>query len=258
MPPIMATTPRELGVGESRLDDRAPSRAWRPGGPTPTMGFVAALTLLAGVGVGHMVAPERSLEGIPDDPNLARARRLMSGRLPNAGGGLRFQTALAGEAVVADPGAGALAQAEEWARAALARRPDDLRIQCAVAAFDLARQRYERAERRYRALCDRVPGYGEARLGLGVALARQAEATGEQARARRLTLAAVAQFAAVSPEDPVYLAALYDRALLLRRAGREAEARRWAREYVARDPGSAWARSLTAGDAEDRPVRGAR
>jgi tetratricopeptide (TPR) repeat protein len=257
MPPIMVTTPHPLGVGRSRLD-RGPSRALRLGRPSPAFGFVAALTLLASVGVGHLVAPERSLEGIPDDPGLAQARRLMAGRLPNAAGGLRFQTALAGEAVVADQDPGALAQAEEWARSALARRPDDVRTQCAVAAFDLARQRYERAERRYRALCDRVPGYGEARLGLGMALARQAEATGQEARARRLTLAAIAQFAAVSPEDPVYLAALYDRALLLRRAGREAEARRWARAYLALDPGSAWARSLDTGLAQDRPGRGAR
>ncbi len=48
----------------------------------------------------------------------------------------------------------------------------------------------------------------------------------------------------MSPRDPPWLAALYDRAVLLEQVGRGDEARRWAREYLGQDGGSAWAERL--------------
>ena len=73
---------------------------------------------------------------------------------------------------------------------------------------------------------------------------REAEAESDVNRARALELQAIAQFAAVREGEEPWLAALYDRALLLDQVGRSAEARRWARVYLARDPGGPWAGKL--------------
>src|SRR5436309_2792947 len=61
---------------------------------------------------------------------------------------------------------------------------------------------------------------------------------------RALLLQAIGQFAAVGERDPVYEAALYNRAVLLVKVGRREEARRLARRYFARDPSSPWAGRL--------------
>ena len=100
------------------------------------------------------------------------------------------------------------------------------------------------AERGYRAVLyfgDHCP---EAHLGLGVTLALEAQLERDLLRARALQLQAAAQFAAVSERDAPYLAALYDRAVMLERVGRRDEARRWARAYLALDPASGWAEKL--------------
>ncbi|MBI5711738.1 MAG: hypothetical protein HZC42_15755 [Candidatus Eisenbacteria bacterium] len=78
----------------------------------------------------------------------------------------------------------------------------------------------------------------------GVTLALEAAAEPDPLRQRGLRLEAIAQLAAVRPEDAVYDAALYDRALLLARVGRHDEARRMADEFATREPGSAWAERL--------------
>jgi hypothetical protein len=98
---------------------------------------------------------------------------------------------------------------------------------------------------------DSVGFNGEAHLGLGVALALTAETLSDLAADRGLRLRAIAQFAAVPENDPVYLAALYDRALLLKRVGRESEAREWARQYRERDATSPWAEALDRAMAKD-------
>jgi hypothetical protein len=235
--------------GSAAASSPAPARRWS-WRSKPVLGFAAALTLLSSVAIGHLVTRERTLVGVPEDPNLDAARRLLDGSLPVGGDGLRFVTALTGEPagsapVGSDPRAlDRIATAERHVRSALERHPEDVRIQCALAAFDLAAQRYERAERRYRVITDRVPRYGEARLGLGMALALQAGVTGDEIVARRLALRAIAQFAAVDPADATYPVAVYDRAVMLHRVGRPAEARRWAAVYAALDPGSEWPRRL--------------
>jgi tetratricopeptide (TPR) repeat protein len=141
-------------------------------------------------------------------------------------------------------GAVPVAKAAAYLSRARARKPRDLRIASAAASLDLARGELERSESRYRVVLDRGPGYGEARLGLGVTLALRGDRAASRKIRRRLLLEAIAQFAAVRERDPVYEAALYNRALLLERVGRREEARRVAREYLALDGTSEWAERM--------------
>src|SRR5438132_481463 len=110
----------------------------------------------------------------------------------------------------------------------------------------LARRRFEHAARGYRRALLLAPYYGEARLGLGMALALDAEREVNPLEQRSLRLQAIAQFAAVPEYDPVHAHALYDRTLLLAVVGRRAEAERKARDYMRLDGQSAWAESLGA------------
>lgn len=206
------------------------------------LAFLASLVALAAIALAVMRAPVRIVSGLPDEPEVARARALVENRLAVESGELRVVSSLLGETGAADP---ALATAAERILApARARRPGDARLTAALAGLRLAAHRYAHAERLYRQALDREPHYGEARLGLGVALALRAAAEGDPERARGLRLRAISQFAAVPPGDPCAEAALYDRALLLARVGRGAEARSHAREYLALDPASAWATLL--------------
>jgi hypothetical protein len=212
---------------------------------TPVIVFGAALLSLSIVGLVSL-APPRILTGMPDDPALKRVPELL--RVPsNAHGDLRFQSSFATPAgagpAVAAPAE--LAEAERLLLEAERRHPGDPRLSAGLGCYDLLLDRLERAERHYRRAVDRAGGYGEGRLGLGVTLADRARAIGDEDAARRLRLAAIAQLAAVDERDPAFLPALYNRALLLLRVGREGEARRWAGLYAAHDPGP-WSDQLTA------------
>ena len=179
--------------------------------------------------------PWGPVTGMPDDPELHRVAGLVR-VVPEAHGELRFQSAFATPAAEASS-AEELAEAERILLAARRRHPRDPRVRAAVGCYELAAARLERAERDYRGAIDQSGGYGEARLGLGVALADRAEGAGDEEAARGLRLAAIAQFAAVAERDPAYRPALFNRTLLLLRVGREPEARRWAARYAALDPG---------------------
>jgi hypothetical protein len=137
-----------------------------------------------------------------------------------------------------------LAEASALIGRARARRPGDPRLALCVAHLDLARRDYARAARGYQDVLDREERCPEARLGLGFTLASQARLTPDFLEARGLELRAIAQFAAVREREAPYLAALYDRATLLARVGRTAEARARAAEYLARDPAGPWADAL--------------
>lgn len=205
------------------------------------LGLVAALSLLT---------PKRTITGLPDDPDARSAAALVRERFRMGAGALRFRSSLTGEAwpgwpfSVAD--AAAAAQAEAMLERARARRPLDPRLVASLAHLDVGRRRLTRAEDRYRRALVLVPHYGEARLGLGVALALRAENDADPLEQRSLRLQALAQFAAVLPADPEYPDALHDRALLAALVGREPEAERWAREYLLHDSTSTWAESLAA------------
>jgi hypothetical protein len=210
--------------------------------------FLAMLAALLALASFMVFAPAPAIVGLPDDPDALAARALVAGLTPVGGGVLRFQSALVG----ADPDARPLTAADgarveraaTLIERAAARRPGDPRLAVAGAGLDLARRRYGRAESGYRGALYFGAHCPDARLGLGVTLALEAETESDVNHARALTLQAIAQFAAVREGEAPWLAALYDRALLLDQVGRGAEARRWARVYLARDPGGPWAAKL--------------
>src|SRR6185436_16698024 len=84
-------------------------------------------------------------------------------------------------------------RAESLLILALRRHPDDPRLHAAIGHLDLVRQRTNHAEQRYLAAIDLAPHHDEARLGLGVTLARRAELEPDPFRERRLQLRAIAQ-----------------------------------------------------------------
>ncbi len=211
-------------------------------------GFIALMVMLAVIAAVSVMVPPRLVAGLPDDADVTAAIGLVHSRLLMRAGTLRFRSSLAGEA---PPGATfGLVETRLAEQAALllerarTRHRGDPRLEVALAHLDLARQRHVLAGRRYRAVTDRGVDSPEARLGLGVTLAIQADAESDPMRARMLRLEAIAQFAAVDPRDSTIEPALYDRALLLDQVGRRPEALRVMHEYAARDSVSPWAGRL--------------
>jgi hypothetical protein len=138
------------------------------------------------------------------------------------------------------------ARAQVMVLAARARHPVDARVWSAVGALAMVQDHHRAAEDAYRTALDRSPGFGEARLGLGIALARRAWRDPAPLRTRSLELAALAQFIAVPENDPCGLEALYNRAVVLRRVGRDEEARAAAQAYLREDGNGPWAERLRA------------
>jgi tetratricopeptide (TPR) repeat protein len=207
--------------------------------PLPALGFLLALLALAALALSTLRTPPRIITGLPEGPRFERMRASLWNRFRVETGELRLRAALLGDEGETD--AALAIAAEAPVLAALAHRPYDPRLHAALAFVNLAARRLTTAERHYREALELTPTYGEARLGLGVTLALRAAAEGDDARARGFRLRAISQLAAVPEADPCYQAALYDRVLLLLRVGRVDEARRWARAYFERDPGSPWA-----------------
>jgi hypothetical protein len=211
-------------------------------------GFIALMAMFAMIAAVSVLVPARLVAGLPDDADVTAATALVHARLPLSAGALRFRTTLAGEAPTgAVLGAGEARLAERATRLlerARTRHRGDPRIEVALAHLDLLLRRHASAERRYRAVTYRGVDSPEARLGLGVALACQADAENDPLRVRMLRLEAIAQFTAVDPRDATIEPALYDRALLLDQVGRRPEALRVMREYAVRDSVSPWAARL--------------
>lgn len=225
-----------------------PPPAWSA---TSLILFGLILALLLGVGWCERTHQPPLTQGLPTDPAVRTAITVLGGPLAAPSGELRFETSLDREAAgepVPPPAPTAdlqrLGEAEGWVRQAQSRHSWDPRLECLLGHLDLARHRYESAERHYAAAVGRAGRYGEARLGYGVTLALHAETEGNGRRARALTLRAVGQLAAVDARDPFFLPALYDRALLLERVGRPKDAVAAARQYLDLDPRSPWAASL--------------
>lgn len=226
--------------------------------------FLAIMLGLLAVALFPVLSPPRSLEGLPDDPDVAAARAALRGIDPAAAAGLRFHSALF------DDDAGRLPTPADLAAIAAARgwierahtRGGDPRLPVFLAHLDLAAAQasrpaagdpdagaanarlWWRAERTYHQATDGHDHVPEARLGLGILYALEAGAARDPARARALELQAIAQLAAVSPHDQAGAVALYDRALLLAEVGRRAEASDLARAYLARDTSRVWAARL--------------
>lgn len=212
----------------------------------PLLIFVAMMVGLGAAAAVSLLAPRGTVAGIPGDEDARAAFTLMRAQAPPGWGGLRFRSELTGEAEAGRPplDPATVVEAQALLSRARARHPLDPRLPAALAHLDLARRRFEHAERNYRSALVLAPHYGEARLGLGVALALCAEREADPLEQRALRLQAVAQFAAVPAGDPAHGHALYDRAVLLAELGRRAEAERRAREYLSGYGGDAWAESL--------------
>jgi len=222
----------------------------------PILIFLAVIATLAAIAVVALLRPERVREGLPPDARADAARALLVGHVSLGFNGLRFGSALTGEASAARerlPGdERRLASAESLLDVAWRRHRLDPRYPAALGHVALARGALMRAERRYRTAIDLDAGCSEARLGLGVTLSREALTQGDLLRTRALVLEAVAQFAAVRRESAWYAHALFDRALLLPDVGRVGEARVLAAEYFRSDSASAWADRLRARLTETR------
>ncbi len=221
--------------------------AARPSVP-PAVSFLIILAGFALLGVLGLFWKPASVSGLPEDADVAAAADLVRGRLRLPDDVLRLHSTLLG-----DGEAGELFTARHRAvvdrsdrllEAARARAPRDPRIDAARAGLALMRRDMTRAERGFRAALARAEGYGEARVGLGAALALRADATSDGHLQRKLLLEAIGQFAAVEERDPAYAAALYDRAVLLDRVGRRPEAMRVAASYLEHDRTSVWAERL--------------
>jgi hypothetical protein len=214
------------------------------------VGFLALMVMMAAMALGTVLLPVRMRDGLPDDPDLAQARAALRDRVPLYPGTLRFRTALLGEAPAGAAVQAGLDERLEDARAlverARARHRGDPRLEAAIAHLDLALGQLVEAEHRYRAVTDGGADVPEARLGLGLALAREADLEREPARASGLRLEAISQWVAVDPRADAHAAALYDRAVLLAALGRGADAAQAASAYLALDDTSAWAARLRA------------
>jgi tetratricopeptide (TPR) repeat protein len=207
------------------------------------------MTVLTGVGLFGRLHHAHGPTGFPADPGVDAARRALGGRLELAVDPLRFASSFDDQASPAKPlepdsAVVRLADAARWMAEARTRHPLDPRVLGLSAHLELAADRLELAERLYREALSLAPRYGEARLGLGVTLARRAATEGDERSARALELQAIAQLTAVSAEDRFFLPALYDRVLLLARVGRMVEARILARRYADLEPESAWSGAL--------------
>ena len=241
------------------------------------LAFIAVLAVLLLVAVLPIVAPPGVLEGLPDDAEVRAAAARVRGMEPVPGSQLAFGSALFGTESLevgslaatpppADAGAplardvAALRGAGATLERARRRMRGDPRVRVFLAHLAFAEaermslagdaRRAARlsaiAEREYRAVTagrDEVP---EARMGLGLLFGWRASRERDAWQRRGLELRALAQFTAVRPSERTYPAALYDRALLLDRVGRSAEARRCAGEYLARDGTGARAERLRA------------
>ena len=209
------------------------------------LGLMAGLLVLAAVAT--WLRPEHP-QGLPADAALLAAAGLPDASLGVLAPELRFHAAALGGDVAShanDAAALARVTTAERALAHWARRhPSEPRVRAALGALALARHDYTAAATHYREACERAPHYGEGRLGWGMALALDAQRTGDPWLRRALMLRAIAQFAAVDPTEPEYPHALYDRAHLLAEAGRAPEAADLARQYLALDATSAWAQRL--------------
>lgn len=236
----MSETPPPVDAFERRMR----WRAW------PTVLFVLNLVLLAvAAGVSLKLRP-RHPQGLPDDTRAKVAAATLGDDVALATEGLRFRAALFGGETHDRQGS-----ADQRARADMvaplleqAKRDHWLepRTHAALAALDLLAFRERRAVERYHIACELAPHYAEARLGMGVALARLALREGDPLQARALQLQAVAQFAAVDTASAEYPLALYNRARLLAQTGPASEAARFTSAYLAREPHGPWADALRA------------
>ena len=227
-----APTPNVSELAVAEIERRLQWRAM------PMLMFLGVLALLLGAAFWPNVFPPKLIANLPDDPDAFAAATQLRGHVVLPSRELRFESAITGDVVPGLRPAPDMDDRIVHAAALIARaRPrfgGNIRWHVAGAALALAKHDYNTAEAEYRYALDRYPNYPEARLGLGVTLALAGEIDHTMLGQRQHFLAAVAQFAAIGPRDTEYEEALFNRAILLERVGRKAEAARFAQEYLAR------------------------
>lgn len=214
----------------------------------PTVLYIGNLTLLAIAAIVSLNLRPRHPVGLPDDPRAKVAAATLRGEVALATEGLRFRAALLGGETADRQSPPELRSRAQMIAPLLEQarreRPLEPRTHAALAAIDLLEHRDATAARRYHWACELAPHYAEARLGLGVALARLALRESDPLQARALRLEAIAQFAAVDSTSAEFPLALFNRARLLAQTGPESEAARFSAAYLAREPEGVWAEAL--------------
>jgi hypothetical protein len=220
----------------------APARA------VPLTIFMLALAALLAVAAVSVLVPTVVVEGLPADPSARAARDLLAGRVMPQCGGLRFRSAFLGDLSpgphLPRPDPALISSAQMLLERARIAHPLEPRVVAALGHLELVRRRLPRAEALYRHAIELRAHCTEARLGLGLALALEADTTSDPFARRALQLEALAQFTAVGARSENALPALYDRVRMLENVGRETEAKRSGAEYLARDSTSVWAMRL--------------
>lgn len=216
--------------------------------PAPV--FPVVLAVLLALAILSAWVPTREVEGLPADPSARAAHDLLWDRVTLPAGGLRFGSAFLGDSAAsprpASPDPARIEQARGLLERAHRAHPFEPRVVAALGHLELAERRLSRAERLYQSAIDLRSHCTEARLGMGVALAVEADGTGDLFARRGLQLRALAQFLTIGPGSERAREALYDRAVLEERVGRHRDALESAREYLARDPRGPWADRLRA------------
>jgi len=210
--------------------------------------FLSVLGVLLAIAAISVLLPRTVVEGLPRDPSARAARDVLYGRVIPPCGGLRFRSAFLGESTPAAPAhpsdALLLHEGEQLLERAHEAHPLEPRVVAALGHLALARRHLEEAALLYRRAIDLRSHCSEARLGLGITLALESEATADALRRRALALESLSQFTALSGESELAPEAFYDRAVLLARVGRRSEAEHQADRYFARDSSRAWAQKL--------------
>jgi hypothetical protein len=229
----------------------APPRISRP---VPMALFVAVLGAMLAIAVISLFLPDTPVEGMPPDPSAQAARDLLFGHLMPACGDLRFASVFLGEAPpglrTGPPDSALMARAEALLDRAREAHPFEPRVVAALGHLRFARRQPDRAAVLYRRAIFLRAHCSEAHLGLGVVLGLASERESDPLQRRALALEALAQFTAVRPASALALDALYDRAVMLLRVGRRAEAREAAGRFLASEPTGVWAERLRAEIAE--------
>jgi tetratricopeptide (TPR) repeat protein len=193
-------------------------------------------------------APPRTAHGLPDTPDVTRARALLHDQVLMAGADLRFRSVLTGEwgpAMPAPPGQRSrLLEARTLLKAAAREMPLDARAHTALAHAELGLREMRSATLGYRVALELAPHYAEAHLGLGTALAETARSTPDTHERHRLRLQAVAHFIAVEETSELYACALHNHVVVLLELGRTEEAHALGRVALERAPDSPWVGQL--------------
>jgi hypothetical protein len=233
-------------AGNPAASDAPPAAA--PARAVPLTIFMLALATLLAISAISFFVPTVVVEGLPADPSARAARDLLAGRVMPQCSGLRFRSAFLGDLSpgppVSRPDPALISGAQMLLERARIAHPLEPRVVAALGHLELVRRRLPRAEALYRHAIELRAHCTEARLGLGVALALEADTTSDPFARRALQLEALAQFTAVGARSENALAALYDRVRMLENVGRDADAKRRGAEYLARDSTSVWAMRL--------------